>query len=383
MAAKSTDSKRIFDLYVNRYLLEADGDEGPARSKESSEPGKGVEAAKTERAQDVSNASKAAETSSDNTAYRQPDGSYGTEPKADNGSTFTAVGDNSASGAGFVAQGDPAAAQQNQAFGQGATDRAVDKFGGAAPQKTWTQQNIGTSQGPIAEPTPTGNTAPAAKPANMSDADFQKMLDQQYADFKKQGANAQMSDADFQKMLDQQYADFQKTGQAPAIPQQAQQAATPTPPSKEDIQRYGQTGAELRQSSGGQFMSRGDRMDQAKVDSILGKGKYKAGTAEANLALADYFKKNPATVTPGRPGTPAGSTAATTAAPAASTPAPAAPATSTAATGVNVPSWRNQPGVNQGQGPTQINALKQAVQKARITLTDDQINQLSQALGMS
>ena len=316
MAANNKDSKRIFDLYVNQYLLEAE--EGPARSKESSEPAKS------------------------------------TESKADNGSNFTAVGDNSAAGANFTAQGDPSAQQQSQAFGQAAADRAVDKYAGAAPQKTWTQQNMNTGYSPVA--TPQAAPAQQAKPTNMSDADFQKMLDQQYADFKK-------------------------TGQAPA----AQQSTTPaasTPPSKEDIQRYGQTGAELRQSSGGQFMTRADRTDQAKVDSILGQGKYKAGTEEANLALADYFKKTPSTVTPGRPGTPTGSATATTAAPAASTPAPSAPATSTAATGVNVPSWRNQPGMNQGQGPTQVNAIKQAAQSAGLTLSDDQLSKFSKALGI-
>jgi len=88
---------------------------------------------------------------------------------------------------------------------------------------------------------------------------------------------------------------------------QASQVAS-VQPSAADVSQYGQTGAELRQSSGGQFVTRADRMDQSKVDAILGQGKYKAGTAEANLALANYFKNNPATITPGRPGQPAGST---------------------------------------------------------------------------
>jgi len=65
-------------------------------------------------------------------------------------------------------------------------------------------------------------------------------------------------------------------------------------------------------------MSRSDRTNQEKVDAILGKGKFKAGSAEANLALANYFKTNPAAattpttasanpLTPGRPGQPTGS----------------------------------------------------------------------------
>ena len=114
-------------------------------------------------------------------------------------------------------------------------------------------------------------------------------------------------------------------------------AATSAPrqPTPEEIKQYGRTGAELRQSSGGQFMSRADRMDQSKVDAILGQGKYKAGTVEANMALANYFKNNPTTVTPGTPGSPAGSTAPTPTGAAAT--APTAPASTEQAPGVNVP----------------------------------------------
>jgi hypothetical protein len=162
-----------------------------------------------------------------------------------------------------------------------------------------------------------------------------------------------------------------------ASQQQSQTAsAQPTP---EEVKQYGQTGAELRQTSGGQFTSRADRMDQSKVDAILGQGKYKAGTAEANLALANYFKNNPNTVTTGRPSTPAGSLTATTAAPAA--PAAAALPTSTApAQGINVPSWKNMAGINQGQGPTPLNLIKQQFQAAGITASDDQINKFAKAV---
>ncbi len=46
----------------------------------------------------------------------------------------------------------------------------------------------------------------------------------------------------------------------------------------------------LAQLSKGQFTTRADRLDQAKVDSVLGRGRYIAGTARANQALADYFR---------------------------------------------------------------------------------------------
>jgi len=116
-----------------------------------------------------------------------------------------------------------------------------------------------------------------------------------------------------------------ETKTAAEVPATQQLTKTTTnPPTPEEIKQYGATGAELRQSSGGQFMSREDRTNQEKVDAILGKGKYKAGSAEANLALADYFKKNPIssktsaavppsttqplqTVNTGRPGQPVGS----------------------------------------------------------------------------
>jgi hypothetical protein len=51
-------------------------------------------------------------------------------------------------------------------------------------------------------------------------------------------------------------------------------------------------GSELGRLSGGEFASRADRLNQAKVDAILGTG-YKAGSAAANTALRDYYKDNP------------------------------------------------------------------------------------------
>ncbi len=46
----------------------------------------------------------------------------------------------------------------------------------------------------------------------------------------------------------------------------------------------------LAQLSKGQFATRADRLDQAKVDSVLGAGLYRAGSAEANQALANHFR---------------------------------------------------------------------------------------------
>ncbi len=50
------------------------------------------------------------------------------------------------------------------------------------------------------------------------------------------------------------------------------------------------TADDLAHYSKGQFATRADRLDQAKVDSVLGPG-YRAGTARANRALADYFRQ--------------------------------------------------------------------------------------------
>lgn len=59
--------------------------------------------------------------------------------------------------------------------------------------------------------------------------------------------------------------------------------------------KLGKTASDLMSLSQGQFASKADRLDQTKVDSVLGAGKYKAGSKEANLALAQHFTQNPAT----------------------------------------------------------------------------------------
>ncbi len=50
------------------------------------------------------------------------------------------------------------------------------------------------------------------------------------------------------------------------------------------------TADDLAHFSKGVFATRADRLNQAKVDSVLGPG-YRAGTAAANRALADYFRQ--------------------------------------------------------------------------------------------
>jgi hypothetical protein len=52
--------------------------------------------------------------------------------------------------------------------------------------------------------------------------------------------------------------------------------------------------SELKTISGGQFKSRADRLDQSKVDAVLGAGKFRAGSQEANLALAQHFRQQQA-----------------------------------------------------------------------------------------
>ena len=106
------------------------------------------------------------------------------------------------------------------------------------------------------------------------------------------------------------------TAPSSSSPSTAAPASNPPPPasktpasspSPEDVKQQGQTGAEIKTTSGGQFASVQDRTNQAKVDAVLGKGKFKAGTAEANLALADYYRKNPVSANPlnaGKPGQP-------------------------------------------------------------------------------
>jgi hypothetical protein len=61
-------------------------------------------------------------------------------------------------------------------------------------------------------------------------------------------------------------------------------------PSQADVKKQGATGAAIKAFSGNKFSTRKDRLDQSKVDAVLGAGKYKAGSADANLALAKHFK---------------------------------------------------------------------------------------------
>lgn len=70
---------------------------------------------------------------------------------------------------------------------------------------------------------------------------------------------------------------------------------------REAATRQGAVGAELAKTSGGQFSTRADRLDQAKVDAALGPG-FKAGSKEANMALAQKFRgSEPQSAQGGRP----------------------------------------------------------------------------------
>ena len=77
--------------------------------------------------------------------------------------------------------------------------------------------------------------------------------------------------------------------------------ATTTPPAARPAgPQQGVVGSELARLSGGEFASRADRLNQARVNDILGPG-YKAGSAAANRALRDYYKANPPMSTPTLP----------------------------------------------------------------------------------
>jgi hypothetical protein len=77
-----------------------------------------------------------------------------------------------------------------------------------------------------------------------------------------------------------------------ATPAQTPTATTTPPAARPAGPQQGVVGSELARLSGGEFASRADRLNQARVDAILGSG-YKAGTAAANRALRDYYKANP------------------------------------------------------------------------------------------
>jgi hypothetical protein len=79
----------------------------------------------------------------------------------------------------------------------------------------------------------------------------------------------------------------------PAVPEPVARPAVPAPVARPARgSQQGSVGSDLSTLSGGEFASRADRLNQARVDAILGPG-YKAGSAAANTALRDYYKANP------------------------------------------------------------------------------------------
>jgi hypothetical protein len=116
--------------------------------------------------------------------------------------------------------------------------------------------------------------------------------------------------------------------------------------------KLGKTASDLMSLSQGQFASKADRLDQAKVDSVLGTGKYKAGSKEANLALTQHFTQNPATPGQGtKPSVPA--------------PQPAVPVT-TAVKEANILDINQDGKVNLDDAKE---AVKQTVAKAKTAAT--------------
>lgn len=83
------------------------------------------------------------------------------------------------------------------------------------------------------------------------------------------------------------------SGATPAQTPAQTPAATTTPPAARPAgPQQGVVGSELARLSGGEFATRANRLNQARVNDILGPG-YKAGSAAANRALRDYYKANP------------------------------------------------------------------------------------------
>lgn len=91
----------------------------------------------------------------------------------------------------------------------------------------------------------------------------------------------------------------------------------PTPPAARPAPRgpaQGVTGSEIASTSRGVFTNRADRMNQELVNRTLGRTDLRAGSAEANLALRDYYRQQSQGrgqegpqpgVTPQRPAAPA------------------------------------------------------------------------------
>lgn len=98
------------------------------------------------------------------------------------------------------------------------------------------------------------------------------------------------SDRSVPKPIESSRAKEMATKQPAAAAKPAPAAKAPaTKPMSDDERTQGKVGAELQRTSGQTFMSRADRLDQAKVNKVLGTG-YKAGSAEANLALAKHYR---------------------------------------------------------------------------------------------
>ena len=136
-----------------------------------------------------------------------------------------------------------------------------------------------------------------------------------------------------------------------------EQAATPV---------QGVTGQKLAQTSGGQFMNRADRTNQAKVDAALGPG-FKAGTAAANMALAKKFSQG-APAAPAAPDTRGAAALASKSAPATQQTTPDSYPTTSAVTAQSI-------------GATNLQGEDPAQQNTAATGTSSYTNTAGAALG--
>jgi len=292
MAAKNNDSNRIFNLYVNKFLTEQEGESENSNSTNVRDDidraiGSGVRSAVgtgLRAMPGISNVMQATDIARDVAPYVKP---------ALN-AAGRAVGAASRAGRAGVSRGLDSAERGGGILG-GLTGYAR----GAAEQLGKEFQNQDSTQTQTATNQDSSSSTPSQTQSswNLTSAPDTSLDTTRPGEAVAAGTAAQTGLGSVARTSAEQ-GGVQDRGSQVASRQ----------PSAEEIKQYGQTGAVLRQNSGGQFTTQADRANQEKVDAVLGRGKYKAGTAEANLALANYFRNNPTTITPGRPGQPAGST---------------------------------------------------------------------------
>ncbi len=196
-------------------------------------------------------------------------------------------------GLGLMAAGGSSQPQTKSIGGAGqgaASPAASSSAGGAAPvaQPGGTRNNRLPDQAPTITQAPVAATAPAATSAAPAARPA--------APAATSAAPAATSAAPAARPAatapDQSNAETRRLASA-TPPQPAAPKATPGP-------QQGVIGSQLAAASNGLFRTRADRLDQAKVNAVLGPG-FTAGSAEANIALAKHFANNPAASGSGSP----------------------------------------------------------------------------------